>query len=54
LLKFCFREKYNAVNTPAATMQSPASITCLTSKLAMNSAVVSIILPEYNVRHETT
>jgi len=42
-LEFCFREKYNAVNTPAQTMQSAPSIAYFVSIPAMSSAVVSII-----------
>jgi len=42
-LEFCFREKYNAVNIPAQTMQSAPSTAYFVSILAMSSAVVSII-----------
>ena len=43
MLEFCFREKYNAVNTPAQTMQSAPSIAYFVSIPAVSSAVISII-----------
>ncbi len=41
MLEFCFREKNNAANTPAQTMQSTPSIAYFASILAMSNAVVS-------------
>ena len=53
MLEFCFREKYNAVNTQAQTMQSAPSTAYFVSIPVMSSVVISIMFNSVPIHYDT-